>query len=227
MEPHTLREQPREAVGSATGQAAGQAASAMGDPTGYFSDMLWRSDHPAQGDQAAVTAEAGRMFTRALLQRRASCRGQDLSGSARREPRQTATKPDAEKRVDDVFNQAKAAKQQAADKAKAAADSARKTGVYVALWAFISLLVGAFSASYMATSQGAKGTKRRSLNRPRNALAATKRASSGRPFEREAGLSRLALHALDVPVDDGEVFVLHALPLGDALLAILVRRSGR
>ena len=46
-----------EAVGSATGQAAGQAASTMGDPTGYFSDMLLRSDHPAQGDQAAAQAK--------------------------------------------------------------------------------------------------------------------------------------------------------------------------
>ncbi|MBV9908919.1 MAG: hypothetical protein JOY52_15325, partial [Hyphomicrobiales bacterium] len=64
------------------------------------------------------------------------------------------SQPDAEKRVDDAFNQAKAAKQQAADKAKEAADAARKTGVYVALWAFVSLLVGAFSASYMATVGG-------------------------------------------------------------------------
>jgi len=50
---------------------------------------------------------------------------------------------DAEKRVSDV-----------ADRAKAAADAARKTGVYVALWAFISLLVGAFAACGMATVGG-------------------------------------------------------------------------
>jgi len=61
---------------------------------------------------------------------------------------------DAEKRVTDVFDEAENAKQKAADAAKAAADAARKTGVYVALWAFISLLVGAFSASYMATVGG-------------------------------------------------------------------------
>ena len=48
-----------EAVGAATGQAAGQVASTMGDPTAYFSDMLWRSDKPAQGDQASATAEGG------------------------------------------------------------------------------------------------------------------------------------------------------------------------
>ena len=54
-----------EAWGCATGQAAGQVASTMGDPTGYFSDLLLRTDHPAQGDQGAQ-AEAGRIMTRAL-----------------------------------------------------------------------------------------------------------------------------------------------------------------
>jgi hypothetical protein len=38
--------------------------------------------------------------------------------------------PDAEKRVADVFDQAKSAMTQAADKAKEAADAARKTGVF-------------------------------------------------------------------------------------------------
>ena len=61
---------------------------------------------------------------------------------------------DAEKRVSDVVAQAKSAKDKAVDAAKAAADAARKTGVYVALWAFVSLLIGAFSASYMATLGG-------------------------------------------------------------------------
>ena len=142
-----------EAVGSAAGQAAGQAASSIGDPTGYFSDMLLRSDHPAQGDQAAATAEAGRILTRALLN--GDLPAADKTYLAQLVASRTGlNEPDAEKRVDDVFNQAKAAKQQAADKAKEAADAARKTGVGVALWAFISLLVGAFSASYMATVGG-------------------------------------------------------------------------
>jgi hypothetical protein len=142
-----------QAVGSATGQAAGQAASAMGDPTSYFSDMLWRSDHPAQGDQAAATAEADRIFTRALYN--GDLPAADKTYLAQLVASRTGlSQPDAEKRVTDVFDQAKAAKQQAADKAKAAADAARKTGVYVALWAFISLLVGAFSSSYMATVGG-------------------------------------------------------------------------
>jgi hypothetical protein len=49
---------------------------------------------------------------------------------------------------------ASTAKNKAIDPAKTAADAARKTGVYGALWAFISLLIGAFSASYMATVGG-------------------------------------------------------------------------
>jgi hypothetical protein len=142
-----------EAAGAATGQAAGQAASAIGDPTGYFSDMLLRSDHPAQGDQGAATAEAGRILTRALYN--GELPAADKTYLAQVVAGRTGmSEPDAEKRVADVFDQAKKAKQQATDKAKAAADAARKTGVYVALWAFISLLVGAFSASYMATVGG-------------------------------------------------------------------------
>jgi hypothetical protein len=142
-----------EAVGSATGQAAGQAASTMGgDPTAYFSDMLWRSDKPAQGDQAA-TAEGGRIMARALYN--GDLPAADKTYLAQLVAARTGlSQPDAEKRVADVFGQAQQAKQQATDKAKEAADAARKTGVGVALWAFISLLVGAFSASYMATVGG-------------------------------------------------------------------------
>jgi len=142
-----------EAVGQAAGAAAGQAASAIGDPTAYFSDMLLRSDHPPQGDQAAAQAEAGRILTRALYT--GDLPDPDKTYLAQLVASRTGmSQPDAEKRVADVFNEAKSAKAQAADKAKQAADAARKTGVYVALWAFISLLVGAFSASYMATVGG-------------------------------------------------------------------------
>jgi hypothetical protein len=142
-----------EAAGAATGQAAGEAVSSVTDPTAYFTDMLFRSDHPAAGGQAGEAAQAGRILARALYTG-------DLSAADRTylaelvAARAGISQPDAEKRVTAVFDQAKAAKQQAEDKVKAAADAARKTGVYVALWAFISLLVGALSASYMATVGG-------------------------------------------------------------------------
>src|SRR4029077_5615140 len=41
------------------------------------------------------------------------------------------------------------------------------------------------------------------------------------------GLQELALHALDVPVHHQKVFILHALALGDALLAALIRNWTR
>ena len=206
-----------EAVGAATGEAA----SAMGNPAGYFSDMLMRSDHPARGDQAAATAESGRILTRALYN--GDLPAADKTYLAQIVASRTGlSQPDAEKRVADVFDQAQKAKQQAADKAKEAADAARKTGVYVALWAFISLLVGAFSASYMATVGGSQRDECTSLrigDLRRCVLgSASVKYSEGRGCEdalcaNALGLPRLALHALDVPVDDGEVFILHALPL--------------
>ena len=56
--------------------------------------------------------------------------------------------------MSDVVEQAKNSKAKVVEAAKTAADAARKTGVRVASWAFISLLIGAFSASYMATVGG-------------------------------------------------------------------------
>ena len=140
-------------AGAGAVQALATAAAGPGDQTAYFSDMLFRADHPTTGDQAAAQAEVARIFVRALA-------SGDLPAADRTYVAQVVaartglSQPDAEKRVTDVFNQAKAAAAQAADKAKQAADAARKVGVYVSLWAFIALLVGAFSASYMATVGG-------------------------------------------------------------------------
>ena len=58
--------------------------------------------------------------------------------------------PEAEKRVNDVVAQMKAAE----TAAREAADTARKAAAYASLWAFLSLLIGAFSASYAATVGG-------------------------------------------------------------------------
>jgi hypothetical protein len=145
-----------QAVGAAAAgpaaQVAGQAVS--GDPAAYFTDMLFRTDHPAaSGDTAASTAEIGRIFARALAS--GDLPATDKTYAAQVVASRTGlSQADAEKRVTDVFDQAKSAAEQAADKAKAAADTARKTGIYVSLWAFASLLVGAFAASYMATVGG-------------------------------------------------------------------------
>jgi hypothetical protein len=142
------------AMAGPAAQIAGQAMGRASDPNAYFTDMLLRSDHPAaQGDEVASRAEMGRILGRGVA-------SGDLSAPDKTYMAQVVasrtglSQPDAEKRVSDVVEQAKNAAAQAADAAKQAADAARKTGVYVALWAFISLLIGAFSASYMATIGG-------------------------------------------------------------------------
>ncbi len=138
----------------AAGEAASQATSNEGSPSAYFTDMLFRTDHPdASGDSAASRAEVGRILATDALS--GDMPSSDKTYIAQVVAARTGlTQADAEKRVSDVVAQAKSAKEKALDAAKTAADAARKTGVYVALWAFISLLIGAFSASYMATVGG-------------------------------------------------------------------------
>ena len=150
-------------MGETAVQAAGTAASgplaqvagqAAGTPNAYFTDMLFRTDHPsASTDQAASQAEMGRIFARALSS--GDLPAADKTYAAQVVASRTGlSQADAEKRVTETFDQAKSAATQAADKAKEAADAARKTGVAVSLWAFLALLVGAFSGSYMATVGG-------------------------------------------------------------------------
>ena len=141
------------AVGGPAAQATGQAASSEGS-TAYFTDMLFRSDHPdTSGDPAAARAEVGRILATDALS--GEMPAADKAYVAQVVAARTGlSQADADKRVSEVVEQAKNAKDRAVDTAKAAADAARKTGVYVALWAFISLLIGAFSASFMATVGG-------------------------------------------------------------------------
>jgi len=142
------------ALGGAAGQAASEATSGPGDPSAYFTDMLFRTDHPAPSGDAAMSRTE---VTRILATDSASgdMPAPDKTYVAQVVAARTGlSQADAEKRVSDVVEQANKAKAKVADAAKTAADAARKTGVYVALWAFISLLIGAFSASYMATIGG-------------------------------------------------------------------------
>jgi hypothetical protein len=147
-----------EAAGSAVAgpaaQIAGQAASSEGNSSTYFTDMLFRTDHSdTSGDRVATRAEVGRILATDALA--GEMPAADKTYVAQVIAARTGlSQADAEKRLSDVIEQAQIAKNKAIDAAKTAAEAARKTGVYVALWAFISLLIGAFSASYMATVGG-------------------------------------------------------------------------
>jgi hypothetical protein len=60
----------------------------------------------------------------------------------------------AKKRLAQIETQVKQAAQQAGQKAREIADAARKAAAAFSLWAFASLLVGAFVASLAATIGG-------------------------------------------------------------------------
>jgi hypothetical protein len=61
---------------------------------------------------------------------------------------------EAEQRVTDTFTRLKQNIDEAAAKAKQAADDARKASALLALWLVVSLFVGAFVASFAATFGG-------------------------------------------------------------------------
>jgi hypothetical protein len=135
------------------GGAAMQQAAGKGDATAYFSDMLLRSEHPSATEGTAVRAELGRILAKSLASDELPAADKTYAASLVAAGT-GLSQVDAEKRVADVFDEAKAAAGRAAETARKAADAARVTGVYVSLWGFISLLIGAFSASYMSVVGG-------------------------------------------------------------------------
>ena len=135
---------------SGAAQGAVQSGNSPADPTAYFTDMLFRTDKPVTpGNSQDIRAESGRIFARALSE--GEITPVDRTRLAQLIAAQTGlSQADAEKRVDDVVAQAKAA----AEKVKQAADTARKAGASLALFSFLSLLIGAFIATAAAALGG-------------------------------------------------------------------------
>lgn len=140
--------------------AGASAAAAMGDKASsnmssdYMVDTLFRSDRPdATGNPAQSRTEVGRILTTSLS--RGDMTAEDKAYVARVISQQTGVdQPTAEKRVNDMVANAKATAEKAKQTALEAADAARKGAALFALWAFVSLLVGAFSAAFFATVGG-------------------------------------------------------------------------
>ncbi|KQP23630.1 hypothetical protein ASF43_04060 [Pseudorhodoferax sp. Leaf267] len=141
------------------------AAAATGDkaegngPTAYFIDSMFRRPQAATGaipmaSTAAVpTAEVTRILMQAGIDKPLAAEDQRYLGQLVAE-RTGLAQDDAEKRVSDTVAamQAKARELEAA--ARDAAEKARKAGIGATLWLFVSLLLGAFSASLAATWGG-------------------------------------------------------------------------
>jgi len=101
----------------------------------------------------AISAEVSRIMATAL--RNGSLPADDTRYVARLVSQRTGlSQADAEKRVNDIFGRVQTRLKDAEAAARDAADKARKASAHTALWLFVSLLVGAFVASFAATFGG-------------------------------------------------------------------------
>jgi hypothetical protein len=141
-------------------------------PMGYFVDLLFRNDlnstvstpdvagtdpmtaWPSKPIPPGSAPELTRIFMNSIRT------GSPLSDEDIRYVGQIValrtglTQQDAEKRVIDTFTRVQTKLHDAETAAKEAADKGRKASAYVALWLFISLLIGAFVSSFAATIGG-------------------------------------------------------------------------
>lgn len=142
---------------SAVTQVAGSAASnssAGGQDYGYYIDSLFRDDRPAAVSDDAAHGVVLRIFSR-TLSNDGQMSPEDRTYLAQMIAQRTnLSQADAERRVDQVYGQARKALEDAKVAAKEAADTAAKVAAMTALWTFVSLLCGAFFASFAAIYGG-------------------------------------------------------------------------
>lgn len=152
------------AAGAMASAADGKKADGEGGPMGYFVDSLFRKDlstPPAAGtnannaasDAATTAPEVTRIFMNTI--RLGVLPAEDVKYVGHLVAQRTGlSQPDAEKRVADTYNRLQGKVREVEAAAREAAEKARKASTYAALWLFVSLLVGAFSASFAATFGG-------------------------------------------------------------------------
>ena len=169
-----------QAGASATGAAAAVGASTIksefakpdADSTGagYFMDSLFRvapgagpSIPPGTTNAESVGAQAAsssqQLSEMSLIFMNTLPTGpipqEDLAYAAQIVAQRTGlSQQDAQRRVSDVYARMQSRFTTAQNTAREAADTARKASAYAALWLFVSLLAGAFIASWTATYGG-------------------------------------------------------------------------
>ena len=140
------------AVGSSQGvnQTAARSDSTIADPTAYFVDSLYRTDRPsANASDGDVRAQSARILLNGMVS--GDVPAPDKVYLVQLISARTGlSQIDAEKRVDAVFAQEKAADM----KARQTADAARKAGAYLSIFTALAMLVGAFIACAAAALGG-------------------------------------------------------------------------
>lgn len=171
------------ATGAAGLAQAGRGGAEDAGPAAYFTDMLFRSaagapaapgaaasaaDAPAaavspatglQGPGEAAPLASATLAEAARIMGQAAASGalpaEDARYLAGLVAQRTGLGPaEAERRVNETFARLKARVDEMATSAREAADQARKASAYAALWLFVSLMLGAFVASYAALHGG-------------------------------------------------------------------------
>lgn len=151
------------AAGSAA--AVSDATRADGGPMAYLLDSLFRRDisagqsvdaRPGRDIERGNPAQAGevaRIFLNTV--RSGALPADDVRYVGQVVSQHTGlNQKDAEMRVAEIYKRAQSTLANAETAARDAADKARKAAAYGALWLFISLLIGAFVASFAATFGG-------------------------------------------------------------------------
>ncbi len=138
------------AAASAGAAQSGQQSGQDSGPMNYMVDSLFRGSKGKSGaaaSQEQATAEVGRIFVNALGADKLP--EEDARYAAQLvSQRAGISQQEAEKRVNEAFNQVQTKKKEAETKAREAADAARKASAAAAFFLFICLLIGAFAASW-------------------------------------------------------------------------------
>ena len=164
-----------DAAGAAAAGTAATKADSNNDPMGYFVDSLFRKDVTPAGtgtaaaggavaskraagetpeaDTAGSSAEVSRIFMQNI--RSGPLPPQDLRYVSQVVAERTGvSQSEAERRVNESYSSMQAKLQDTEVKAKEVADKSRKASATAALWLFVSLLIGAFFASWAAVYGG-------------------------------------------------------------------------
>ena len=155
---------------AATGNEINKSDNGGGIESGtisYYIDALFRKDLNSPSttssevnttttdtaEKTSANAEISRIFLNSINSK--TLPPADATYTSQVVSSQTGlTQAEAEKRVTDIFTKIQTNKQNAEIAAKDLADKARKASIYATLWLFVSLLMGAFSASLAATWGG-------------------------------------------------------------------------
>jgi hypothetical protein len=129
-------------VGGAVQGGASAVTQAAESPNGYWVDRMLRANSPRADGGPTERTEIGSVLASALKD--GAMAPDDRSYVAKVIAARTGlTEAEAQSRVDETYA-----------RAQRAADTARKAIAHSMYWAFLALLVGAFSASYTATIGG-------------------------------------------------------------------------